>query len=837
MTTIPNELKITINTSIPGYQKITYKPYMTIKNINKQDDTVFFNPLIKLKESTIAKVPENIRIKEFFNKGLFDSLINFHDSPPQKSLDTATKEGYIDNNIQVTLNTIFSENSVIYINKIPYVIADVQWTKGDWKIDTKKKKEEYDSSKITDPYLYSVVVKDEIISGEKELNDLPENIVYGPNYDGPKDESILNKTSSLDKGFASGIKKPTAADNTRNPIPIPIAKPEVSKPSLDYQQITKPIINQPPQQSISNLQKQPSLPIENKPYTTNTIHPQENLKKKNYLAITNDKPNITDLTNEVNEPIPETTLTSNIISTKNVRSYFKNSKYYNFINLLFKNFNKNEQRMINSVYLNTTSVNIKLDSNNISEAAYNETISGLSIINNTADGDCFFIALADAINYHNYKNQNNKTNRIINGIYGNGNNIFTKNYLRSIVTDYFLNLKDIDNYLQLAQINADTLNVSFKSHLETLEKTMKENGQYEDIGEEVYMNMVNDIYLSSDNFLITKTNKIPMIIEDYYKPYSVVNKSQISKYMNSSYYWANELAFKAICEKLKLNVIPIEYDNGKMRIPFINLNDDCQNWNKYLFLYYKNGHYELITFTNTYKKVVKSPSVNIKLVKDKITIFNKNSNLIPPFYILFLIYASYYVNLADDNKIRLGFLSNIFEIINTSFYKIYKNRNESPYKEYVTSFIKYFPESKRNLDKNNINVSQNGGEYSPYYNRGYYNNPNYNRGYNPYVESNMIKNQDKMGGPNICYYINIDMELQAGETLTPEQLRNLKCRRKWNTVRKAYSEMTGQKYIIKPVYNKEEDASNNYDNRNRKNEKYNTNKRRRPNNFNRTRKG
>ena len=36
MTTIiiPNELNITINTSVPGFQTIKYKPSMTIPNIN-----------------------------------------------------------------------------------------------------------------------------------------------------------------------------------------------------------------------------------------------------------------------------------------------------------------------------------------------------------------------------------------------------------------------------------------------------------------------------------------------------------------------------------------------------------------------------------------------------------------------------------------------------------------------------------------------------------------------------------------------------------------------------------------------------------------------------------
>jgi hypothetical protein len=48
MSIIPNQLNITIRTSIPGYQKVNYNPSMTIPEISKDDQVVRFNPLIKL---------------------------------------------------------------------------------------------------------------------------------------------------------------------------------------------------------------------------------------------------------------------------------------------------------------------------------------------------------------------------------------------------------------------------------------------------------------------------------------------------------------------------------------------------------------------------------------------------------------------------------------------------------------------------------------------------------------------------------------------------------------------------------------------------------------------
>ena len=133
---IPNKLQITINTDIPGFQNIKYKPYMSFPN-DKTDDSVQFNPLVKLKPSIIQSLPKDIQIKEFVNKGLFQSLINSHGLVEKKTLDEATRDGYVDNNIKVTLDSLFPTNSVMYINKQPYAIADVEWTKGDWKIEKK----------------------------------------------------------------------------------------------------------------------------------------------------------------------------------------------------------------------------------------------------------------------------------------------------------------------------------------------------------------------------------------------------------------------------------------------------------------------------------------------------------------------------------------------------------------------------------------------------------------------------------------------------------------------------------------------------------------------------
>ena len=212
---IPDQLNIIIRTSVPGYQKIEYKPSMTIKDSDEKG--VKFNPLIKLNQSTIDKIPQEYRIKQFFNKGLFQSLLNYNGGTPAKSLLQATRNGYVDNNINVTLNSIFPVGSVIYIGKKPYAISDHQWTKGDWKIDIKQKKEEIDPSKIRDPKLYTELVRDEIISGEEEFSQLPESIIVGNNYSGPP----IVQTKKTETAAAPSTTTPSTG---QAPPPLPPPK-------------------------------------------------------------------------------------------------------------------------------------------------------------------------------------------------------------------------------------------------------------------------------------------------------------------------------------------------------------------------------------------------------------------------------------------------------------------------------------------------------------------------------------------------------------------------------------------------------------------------------------
>ena len=127
----PNTLTIFINTRIRGYPKIKYQPDMTIPNIKAS--TVYFNPLIKLSQSVVNTIPHGYpetEIKtQFFHQSDFTSLVNRTIASrfqKKQTLEEATQNGTIDNNISIILNTLFKkiqyfilkENHILFLHLI-----------------------------------------------------------------------------------------------------------------------------------------------------------------------------------------------------------------------------------------------------------------------------------------------------------------------------------------------------------------------------------------------------------------------------------------------------------------------------------------------------------------------------------------------------------------------------------------------------------------------------------------------------------------------------------------------------------------------------------------------
>jgi hypothetical protein len=803
MTTIPNELKIIINTNIPGYQNIEYKPSMTLPN-DKLDSSIQFNPLIKLNPSIIKSLPNNIQIREFFDKGLFQSLINSHGLTKQKNLLEATKDGYVDNNIRVTLDTLFPSNGILYVNKQPYAISDLQWSKGDWKIN---KKIDYtptlDKTKITDPYLYRTIVEDEIISGDKELKELPSDVVYGPNYTGP-----LNVV-------ASGITTKDEVDNAEKIEPVPIQtptpptvpQPSSVAPNRKYKSIPSPVIiptpttmpdeTRPDSASAKPYKPTPTPAIEDAssttviepvpgPSTTTIEQVPTSVSTKPYKptpvpAIEQAQtPSVTETSIKPYKPTPYPAIeppTSNMDveeispstydmkldvskeSSVALQKYFNNPDYFFLVNTIFKNMDENERKFIQKIVQQTTSVNVK-SSKKLNKKAYKETVKNINVNKNSGKGDCFFIAVADAINYYNLT-ATYDANKIIFNNYGQGNMIFTQKMLRELVSYHTLHLNPIeyDEMKEILLFNADTLNESFRKKYEEYKKKFGNKN----MSETMLMDIINNIYYSNDNFLIKKPTTITN--ENIQNPFKIVGKSEIKSFIESSDYWANTIAIDALCDILGLNIIVLEVNEGKLRVPYVYNNN--KTYSRYMFLYHENNHYELISFEYQIKK-----RSTLK------TIFDKNETLYPPFSVLFLIFATNYIKIRDSsNRRKYTLLPNIFRVIENAYNKIITNDREKDNIQFIDLFKNYFE-----------SFYSEGGALKPYY------TPYVSR----YVKENAIEPDVKKS--NIGYYITINMYLKKGTTLSEEDLRNLKCNHQWNSIRRSYADMRGLNYSILPDY-------------------------------------
>jgi hypothetical protein len=927
MSTIPNELKIIIYTSIPGFQTIRYKPSMTIPD-EKTNNAVQFNPLVKLKTSVIKSLPENVQKREFFNKGLFQSLVNSHGLVKNASLLEATKNGYVDNNIKVTLDTLFPSNSVLYINKQPYAIADVQWTKGDWKIDEKiQQVPQTESNKVNEPYLYKTIIKAEIISGEDELQKLPKEIVYGPNYTGPPNvasgvKTTVQPSTSLGPPMGppmgppikpskpSGIrpispKKPTKLVKPAVPIVTPIKPTSLpSNISLAYEAKEREI-----QKQYLNLVHQQKQLLQQQQFVSQQLLNQENklsndkrrlfleqeeqirkereklkiqqellsqelnmlrlkfesyrlkmFRNKEIMDSTNKYPYGNPYGNPFDTPAlppanpygnpygnpfdtpalppanpygnpfdtpalppsdPEIVEDKEIIkipkknivlepskkSTEKLRTFFENSNYYFMLNIMFQNMEAPEKDKINEIFKEATGVDAKAVKG-LSKSAYDKTVINMKVIKNAGGGDCFFIAVADAINYYN-ANVNANANKIT---YENNYGIktpFTQLALRKIVSYFILfeNETPFEQLVTILEYKVKDMNDMFQIAYETF---------INDVGPvtpNIFFDLIDNIYKNPeiDNFLVKKPTE--MTSETVQNPFRMITKNELETYITSSDYWGNPIAINALCEILGLNVVVIENINNIMRAPYIYHGNN--EWNKYVFIYNEVEHYELITFDFVFNNK-QSPVTK--------TIF-KNNFLNPPFYIIFLIFASNYYKIREQiDKKQFKLLPILMEKLFDIYNKIELNSSNSSKKikktsdKFLTLFKDFFltpPILRRDnsfeviSSKSNYNNPFEGGALNPYQYKSRLNNRPYQTQTYPLTRSpysySFIKTptqtQNVTPESNYSYYITIDMYLKKGTELSSKDISNLKCDHRWNSIRKNYATLRGLKYTHAPNYN------------------------------------
>jgi hypothetical protein len=880
MTTVPNQLIITINTSIPGFQKVKLNPSMIIKDVKGEDSTLYFDPLVKLKESVIQSTPIEIQKKQFFNKGLFQSLVNYTPGTRAKNLAQATREGYIDNNIRVTLDTLLNANSVIYIGKEPYVVAGLLWSKGEWKVDTKVKKEEVDRSKITDPRLYQVAVRDELISGEEQLKNLPSGLAYGSNYEkDPSDvaRGVLEKkklTEEKQKKAEEEKRKTDAAEKRKEEQKKreeeqkkreeeqkkreeeqkkrdeeQKKRDEEQKKKEEEQKKKEEMARRTREKAAKLLQMKEADRLKNEAERLRTekerlekeaeiIRQREAEENRNKmlmienkldLLLTNRAPSgqlllenkedgkdglrveelVTDKSNTSIGGLPSAEPPNPLVISddktfiETLTDLRNGKRFYYLLNTVFHESLPKIQQIINATLKLSTPVTVKLDAGNISVNGYAASLDTLKIVKNRGGGDCFFIAVADAINYHNYYHQKNRifsgppTNRV-----GTGNKFYTQLYLRELVYEFLLSWDQTETmYNVIGPSYVDDLNRRFQVDLETRRQMLIAGGLPDDITPEIYIDTANDVYVGSENFLVANVKAVPIDVAEYNTPFKMLpkNAGAIKAYILSNDYWANEVAIYALSAKLKLNIIPISVINAD--VPFFqmsmgNFKIQHNGWDKYMFLYHSPGHYETMYFKyttlkprNNTTKVVRGAPRETKT--NLHFIFNKDDvNVLPPLFILFILYGAAYHPVEDDIKRDFTFFKPVMEAFEMSVNKICQN--VVAYPQFFDTYTSYFNKAYKcppfKPPKPSKVGALIGGAPTPYY-----------RPYSP-IAANMFKRDSAVDTSKLAYYVTIDLELHPGTSISPDEARTLKCNQKWNAIRKSYANFVGKPYIIPPIY-------------------------------------
>ena len=839
----PDQLNITINTSIPGYKKIKFNSSMLNKTSSGKN--VMFNPLMELNENTILKIPKDYRIKDFFDKNSFQGLLSRMKKKPASSLVQATRNGYVDNNIKITLDTLFPVNSVIYIANNPYAIADVQWTTGDWKIETK-----YDNR---NPQNYSQLVRQQFINGQNQLKQIPAGLTVGKNYSGPL------------PGVASGVKTPTFSKKPSS-VAGPPSPPQVTTtpgtgmtgPTPPPQVTTTPVTGMTGPTPPPQVTTTPGTGMTGPPHLVNlptSVSPdffELPVDIGNQVLSTQDEQLFEAFKNNLQE---------NTNATEFLFKYFSQKDFFQLNQNICSNLTPELSDNIKKFYSLITNRVSRRQDRLLDPKLYISACQNTSVLSAPSDGDCFFKAVSDGINIYNYENQ---TRKIFFNNYGSSQ-LFTIAVLREIVYRYIISLgvDTVNGMLEIAQVSVQEFNDRFKQAIDSIKSN---NGI---VTTDEYLTELKNVYNLFDNFLIYKPSTVPVDSNEYDSPFRVLREDEVEGYIKSKNYWANNVAIEAMCSTLNICVVPIkEYEtalgigNNIMLQSFFADKDiierSCSQ--KVMFLLHRGNHYELIKFNYLIKPLITSN------VGKWYTIF-ENDNLIPPLNILLLIFGSAYVNLDYSTRSQFSIYKDILENMEMSVVKIFDdcfNKDQQKLETFNNTFNKYFPNNRtisENLGINDIfgNCSSapivGGAPYKnpPY---GYYGYPPQQPGYpsrygypqqpgypsrygypqqlgypSRYGYPQQLGYPSRYGYPQqpgyplpygyssrygyspyyykrdmkesqLAYAINIDMELYPGKSLSEEQLKKSKCNSRYNAVKKAFSNFTGIQYKIPSPYNK-----------------------------------
>jgi len=918
---IPSDLRITINTGVPGFQSIVYKPQMSIPDTKEKK--IWFTPLVRLNQRIVDQVPPEYRIKQFFNKGLYESLLRYHGMVPIKKedneledaekaasdaardvslaekkvekaqrrltaaedaakkttddkkreevdkamrilnfemeetdnkiqinneassnlqkvkaekgdpnknkasskaaavwvLNEAKTRGNFNNNIKVTLDTLFKNGSVLYIDKKPYVIVDTQMIQGDWSLDVKPA----EMATIYNASQSNIYDKAEQVR-RVELETAGLTSFTGENW--------VDRYPQFDKKYSVTTLKPGNGQNTEEKNTGVLRIEDAKKTSAivprrqgssfpDYFFDSQKPNPKPNPKLLTDEIKRPPTSDEVLIYKLFDVYRITYTQYfRRYFGV--DNKNI--------KCLNDITYTPRMKGYKNTIILAKNRNFFRIIRQMYDNLIKKNTEEKNAQLSSTIRRDFELYSRHkstrsqpelLTEINYIDVIRSINLYDNIGAGDCFFDAIAQALNLHNLKIGLQKEKEI-----------------QSIVSQLIPSTQCSDKTKKYEFFDQMCIREIVKNKMiSTFDDLIKKYfaKETDDKTRLTYNNELEKILVESNidgkkfTALLMKEKNITKNITDIVD----ANKQTMEKYLMTSNYWGTNVTMEYLNKAsldaigIKLRVVTIVQEDPMKQYTIDTDFNDTEPDEHLIFLYnLRRRHYLLMTFKDNKNidhsifKIEEIPFVFLcYIVIFMMTMMGSQAfeGSLVKFDIMLDIANSLASVVKSNNDYKLnaclffnkkdGLCAKTSEdVVNRAKDELNK-RSEK--KKQVTSPRKLY-DTRSNVNKA-AKIKENVGG-SPFGQYGGASEVEKHREYQPNnytrypgipvaypVESSITRVED-IDKSISSVFVTIDLELHKGKTISNSELASSKCNHQYNAIKHSFAVLTGTPYIIAPVY-------------------------------------